>query len=103
MRTIDVATVKKAVNLLLDHVMEGGLENLPLNEQLYWKVLDDEKYLLTKAPGALGVGDLFSDLDFVEGVVSDGRQLTSLTLTELAPILTYIGEFAGDALAAKGG
>jgi len=103
MRTIDIATVKAAVNLLLDHIMENGLGKLPLNEQLYWKVLDNEKYVMNKTPGEPGVGDLFTDLDFVEAVVSDGQQLTALTLTELGPLLTYIGEFAGESLAAKGG
>lgn len=103
MRTIDISTVKAAVNLLLDHIMESGLKELPLNEQLYWKVLDNEKYVMNKPPGDPGVGDLFADLDFVEGVVSDGQQLTALTLTELGPLLTYIGEFSGDRLAAKGG
>mgnify|MGYP001128021950 CR=1 FL=1 len=103
MRTIDISTVKAAVNLLLDHITESGLKNLPLSEQFYWKVLDNEKYVMNKPPGDLGVGDLFADLDFVEEVVSDSRQLTALTLTELGPILTYIGEVAGESLAAKGG
>lgn len=103
MRTIDISTVKATVNLLLDHIMESGLEKLPLNEQLYWKVLDNEKYVMNKTPGDLGVGDLFADLDFIEDVVSDGQQLTALTLAELGPLLTYIGEIAGERLAAKGG
>ncbi len=103
MRTIDIPTIKAAVNLLLDHLMERGLENLPLSEQFYWKVLDDEKYVMNKAPSDPGVGDLAADLDFVEGVTRDGHHMTALTLTEFGPLLTYIGEYAGTHLTAKGG
>jgi len=103
MRVVDISVIKQAVNLLLDHVIEQGIESIPLDAQFYWKVLDDEKYLMEKRPDNLGVGDLFSDLSFVEQMLSAKEQPVALTLTELAPVLAYIGEVAGQKLAAKGG
>jgi hypothetical protein len=103
MRVVDISALKQAVNLLLDHVIGQGVESLPLEEQFYWKVLDDEKYLMGKRPDNMGVGDLFADLDFVEQVLSAKDQPVALLLTEIAPILAYVGEVAGQKLASSGG
>lgn len=103
MRVVDISVIKAAVNLLLDRVIEQGVESLPLEKQFYWKVLDDEKYLMERRPGDLGVGDLFSDLSFVEQLLSAQDQPVALSLIELAPILAYIGEVAGEKLASTGG
>jgi len=58
---------------------------------------------MERSPGDLGVGDLFADLDFVEQVLSAKDQPVALALIELAPILAYIGEVAGEKLASTGG
>ena len=48
MREVQISAIKQAVNLLLDHVIEQGVESLHLERQFYWKVLDDEKYLMER-------------------------------------------------------
>jgi hypothetical protein len=99
---VDLHAIKKVVNLLLDHIIQQGIDSFPLDKQFYSKVLDDEKYMMDKHPGSLGVGDLLADLSFVEQELAEGGQPIALTLTELAPILAYVGEVAGQTLAAKG-
>jgi len=103
MSAVDISAIKQAVNMLLDHVIEQGVESLPLEKQFYWKVLDDEKYQMERKPSDLGVGDLFADLSFVDAVLSAKDQPVALSLIELAPILAYIGEVAGQKLASTGG
>jgi hypothetical protein len=35
MRVVDISVIKAAVNLLLDHVIEQGVESLTLEKQFY--------------------------------------------------------------------
>jgi hypothetical protein len=102
MRVIEIAKIKEAVNLLLDHVIAMGVDTVELAEPLYWKILDDDKYAMAKSPTILGIGHLASDLDLVEGVLTNRHEPVALTLTEAAPILAYIGEVVGQQLAASG-
>ena len=103
MRNIDVRKLKEVINILLDHVIDGGVDTVMLDEQFYWKVSDNEKYEITNKPIELAVGDLFDDLDFVEGVLHDEGDVVAYTLTEVAPILAYVGEVASSKLASRGG
>ncbi|MFC5740237.1 hypothetical protein [Dyella tabacisoli] len=102
MRDIDIRKLKEVINILLDHVIDMGVDSLPLEQSFYWKIHDDEKYAMSGTPD-LVVGDLFDDLDFVEGVLLDKDNVVSYTLTEVAPILTYVGEVAFSKLGSKGG
>lgn len=103
MSEIDVSKLKEVVNLLLDHIIEMGVDKVSLEEQFYWKVSDSEKYEMTSKPANLVVGDLFDDLEFVENVLRDRGHVVSYTLTEVAPILAYLGEVASNKLSSHGG
>ena len=103
MRTIDLRGLKESVNVLLDHIIDSGIESIPLEKQLYWQVDAKERFDLQKSPTELVVGDLFDDLDFVERVLLRKQDAVAYTLTELAPILEYIGEVASGKLAEDGG
>ncbi|MEW9571734.1 hypothetical protein ABQJ54_08215 [Rhodanobacter sp. Si-c] len=94
MRNIEIRKLKEAINLLLDHVIDKGSDSIALEEQFYWKVSDSEKYKVNSEPTELTVGDLFDDLDFVENVLHSKDNLVAYTLTEVAPILAYVGEAA---------
>lgn len=103
MRNIEMRKLKEAINLLLDHVIDRGFDSITLDEQFYWKVGDSEKYKMNSEPAKLTVGDLFDDLDFVEMVLHNKDDIVAYTLTEVAPILAYVGEVASNRLAPKGG
>jgi hypothetical protein len=103
LRTIDIKLVKESLNVLLDHVIECGIESLPLDHGYYWQVGREDKFDMQKEPKEHLVGNLPDDLDFVERVLERREQATAYTLTELAPVLAYIGEMASAKLASKGG
>lgn len=103
MRNIDIRKLKEVINILLDHVIDMGVDEIALEEQFYWTISDSEKYGMDSKPIELAVGDLFDDLDFVEGVLRNKDDVVSYTLTEVAPILAYVGEVASSKLASKGG
>lgn len=103
MRNIEIRKLKEAINLLLDHVIDSGSDSIALEEQFYWKVSDSEKYKMNNEPTQVAVGDLFDDLDFVERVLHNKDNIVAYTLTEVAPILAYVGEVASNRLAPQGG
>jgi len=103
MRNIDIQKLKEAINLLLDHVIDKGSDSITLEEQFYWKVNDNEKYRVNNEPTELSVGDLFDDLDFIEKFYRTKDNIVSYTLTEVAPVLAYVGEVASNRLAPQGG
>ena len=103
MRTIDLVKLKESLNVLLDHVIDSGISSIALEQQYYWQVDAKDRFDLKKKPADLVVGDLFDELDFVERVLLKKQSTVAYTLTELAPILEYVGEIASDKLAANGG
>lgn len=92
MKNIDIRKLKESVNILLDQVIASGIEQVPLANQFYWDIVGEDKYNMTKEPVQLAVGDLFDDLEFTEQVSQNIGQQAIYTLTEIAPILAYVGE-----------
>ncbi|WP_445145055.1 hypothetical protein [Dyella sp. Tek66A03] len=103
-RTIDLAELRRAVEALFDHVMvTRGISEVAIDHPLYWSVLPGESRAMDEQPAALGVGDLNDDLDFVLSVLKPGALPVALTLTEVAPLLAYVGEVVSDQVANQGG
>ena len=54
-------------------------------------------------PGALDVGNLADDWEFVSRLLREENQPVAYQLTELAPLLAYIGEALAKDLGKRGG
>jgi hypothetical protein len=103
MRRINVEDLRKSVNVLLDHILESGVESIDLEKQYYWQVNAQNKYDMATEPVGLVVGDLWDDLDFTEAVLTkDRKEAVAYTLTEVAQVLAYLGEVTGARLASRG-
>jgi hypothetical protein len=89
-RVIDIAQLQRAVNRLLDHVLMAGVREVTIEQPLYWTVVNPRS--LHEQPSELGVGDLCDDLEFALGVLDPGAEPMALSLTEVAPLLAYVGE-----------
>ena len=102
---MDLAELKQVIDLLFEHIMETrGVTSCEIDEDLYWTIRspgvydmadDPEKYTLT--------GSLYDDWEFLSVILEPGRQPLANQLTELAPLLRYLGERLGDDLARYGG
>lgn len=98
---IDIARLQQAVNRLFDHILEAGVREVAIEQPLYWTVVNPRS--LHQQPSELGVGDLCDDLEFTLGVLDENVEPVSLTLTEAAPLLAYVGEVVSNQLAGRGG
>ncbi|WP_158884385.1 hypothetical protein [Rhodanobacter sp. L36] len=95
-RTIELAMLRRAVDALFDHVMIArGINEVVIDQPMYWSILPHDSRKMDEPPSELGVGNLNDDLDFVPSVLKTGASPVSLTLTEVAPLLTYVGEVVG--------
>jgi hypothetical protein len=92
---IDLRTVKRAVNAVLDHLIEDlRLESVPIRdgEDLYWDCGAPEAYDVSKTPPDLTVGKLSDDIHFIQSVHRGESADFAYNLVHVAPLLRYIGE-----------
>jgi hypothetical protein len=92
---IDLRDLKRAVNALLDHVIEDlniGKVALNSTEDFFWDCPPGEMYDMSHKPREWWTGRLTDDLEFIQKMLlSDGGYLP-LMLTHAAPLLRYVGQ-----------
>ena len=92
---IDLNTLKKAVNAVLDHLIEDlGLEKVAIGEgeDFYWTCPVPELYDSSQKPAQLEVGRTSDDVGFVNLIERAQSGAVSYNLVHVAPLLLYIGE-----------
>lgn len=92
---IDLRVVKRAVNAILDHLIEDlQLQSVPIRDgdDLYWDCGAPEAYDVSKKPADLTVGKLSDDIHFVRSVHRGESADAAYNLVHVAPLLRYIGE-----------
>ena len=101
---IDLLKLKAVVDRVLDHVIETrGVRTVALEDQHYWEIPAPARYRTEVDPGELDVGNLADDWAFVSRLLRDENQPVAYQLTELAPLLEYVGETLARDLASRGG
>jgi hypothetical protein len=101
---IDLMELKAVVDRLLDHVIETrGVRTVALEDPYYWEVPAPARYKTEVGPGDLDVGNLADDWEFVSGLLREENQPVAYQLTELGPLLAYIGEALAKDLGKRGG
>ena len=101
---VDLVELKKVVNRLLDHVIETrGVRAVTLGDRYYWEVPAPDRYRVEVDPGELDVGDLADDWEFVSRLLQEENQPVAYQLTELAPLLAYLGEVLARDFGEQGG
>lgn len=100
---INLVELKKVINRLLDHIIETrNVKVCELKTNYYWNIQSPSIYSVENEPAELDVGSLFDEWDMLSGLL-DNDQPVAYQLTELAPIIRYIGEKLGEDLAKYGG
>lgn len=94
---IDLKSLKKATDMILDHVIEDlGVEKIQVEDDgdYYWDVPTANLYAVKEAQPRLDVGRLSDDLDFVSKMLRDNAPV-ALVLIHVAPLLRRLGEKVG--------
>jgi hypothetical protein len=92
---IDLKTLKRAVNAILDHLIEDlHVEKVAIEEKedFYWDCPAPEIYDSSKQPVQLDAGRLSDDVGFIEAVDRGQSRDVSYNLVHIASILRYVGE-----------
>lgn len=90
---VDLRTLKQAVDRILDHMIDDlGVTKVVLEHDLYWTINSSEALDLSRDPGALEVGNLWDDWEFVSHIPGGEGVPIVYQLTEIAPLLAYIGK-----------
>ena len=76
---------------------------IDLKHDYYWDVPNDQIYDMGRNTFNLDVGSLVDDWDFVSNLLDKETDPVIIQLTEVAPLLRYIGEVVGPELAGLGG
>jgi len=101
---LDLKVLKAVINRLLDHIIEvRGITQVNLEQPYYWDLPTESLYDVTQKPEDFDVGSLADDWEFVSSLLDEQTQPVAYQLTEVAPLLRYLGEVLGEKLAGKGG
>lgn len=92
-KEIDLEILRSGINRILDYMIQDlGKKKLKIDTDLYWGISPDDRYDLSKDPAELDVGNLMDDWEFISNIPSLEGVPIVYQLTEIAPIIRYIGE-----------
>ena len=101
---IDLREVRIVVNKLLDHIIETRrVTQLGVEHPNYWNVRYEQLIDPTGPPDNLDIGSLTDDWDLLRSLIESDTPPVAYQLTEVAPLIRYIGEVLGRELASQGG
>jgi hypothetical protein len=91
--SINLRELQQATNRLFDHIIKTrGVENVELRQNFYWSVPAEQLYDVKNNLKQPDVGSLYDDWEFVRSLTQDATEPVAFQLTEVAPLLRYIGE-----------
>lgn len=101
---IDLRDLRRVTLRLLDHLIETrGINTVEIDRNFYWQVPSEKRFDTSAMPAELDAGSLVDDWGFVSGLLQNDSPPVAYQLTELAHLLTFIGEKMSAELASKGG
>ena len=101
---LELDEFREAISRLFDHVVKvGEITHLEIDQPFYWHIPESSRYDMDAKPPELTVGSLADDWELAKKSLGAGQAPVAYTLTELAPLLSYLGEVAAAKMAAKGG
>ena len=101
---INLMDLKMVTNRLLDHAIdELGVERIPVDSPFYWNIPTTQLYEMDRKPTELDIGSLADDWELTSDLKNNQNKPVCYQLTEVAPLLRYIGEVLGKDLAKYGG
>jgi hypothetical protein len=106
MGTINLNELQRAINVVLDHLIKTrGIETVNLDKDFYWDIPSETLYDMNLDPPNLriDVGSLYCDWEMFGKLLQTDWVPVCYQLTQVAPLLRYIGEATAAQTAGKGG
>lgn len=89
---VPVALLRRASELLLDHLESIEGDAVLLDKDYYWAIAPEQLYDAYAEPSAFTVGQLSECLEHLEQVAEDPSRSTSFALVWLADLLRGAGQ-----------
>ncbi len=90
---ISIDVLRKLINGTLDFIEKDlGLTEVELEQNYYWSVADDVRYMMENPPKEIDVGSLKDDWDFVLSASKDTDQHIPITFIHVAPLLQALSQ-----------
>ncbi|MGH2919292.1 MAG: hypothetical protein ACRDLS_11955 [Solirubrobacteraceae bacterium] len=89
---ISVADLRRAAEVLLDHLQEVEGDVVELSDRMFWVVPAEVRYDVYEQPAELTIGQLSESLARLASVVESDEDALSYGLVWLADIARAIGE-----------
>ena len=86
--------LRRAANLLLDHLEASGQTEFKIDEDFYWNIPQEQLYNPYDKPTDLDMGQLSDDLGEIRKIVNDESPCVGYALVWLAPVCRRVGEKA---------
>jgi hypothetical protein len=88
---IDLELIKTAlIRSIDDYARMYSKGPMELDEDYYWKVMDDQLFDMTKPPESLGVGDLREDFTYIKSCIDNDNMFGPLEMQYLAGLLNWL-------------
>jgi hypothetical protein len=89
---ITVSELRRAANVLFDHLEASGQGEIALTEDYYWNIPDDRLYAREAPPTeSLDLGQLTSDREELLPIGRGNDPVPSHDLVQLAALLRFVG------------
>lgn len=89
---VPVALLRRASELLLDHLQDVEGDELLLEKDYFWAIAPEQLYDPYAEPSAFTMGQLSECLENLEGIVGDPARATPYALVWLADVLRSAGQ-----------
>jgi hypothetical protein len=89
---IRIQDLRQATNLLFDHLLDSGIDQIELTEDYYHVIGEDQLYNMAIIPNVNLVGQLSDDWSEGRGLLKEDSDPLAYDLVHLASLLRYIGE-----------
>jgi hypothetical protein len=91
---VDIGSLQRMCNLLLDHLKNGGQTTLDIDSDFYWNIPGDSLYDQYSPPTRLDVGQLSADWEELVRIETGDSPPIGYALVWLSTMLRALGEKA---------
>lgn len=89
---IKISELKQGFEIVLNNLLENGIEELELEFDYYWNIEESEKYDVEKDPKEFDIGQLSDDYHELQKITSGKSEPLSYSLVWLSSLARAVGE-----------
>lgn len=88
---VKVSELRKAANILFDHLEQSGHTELELSRDFYWNIPEEKLYTVYEEPSGFTVGQLSDDWKELQQISSGQKKPLAYALVWLSSVLRFVG------------